>query len=353
MLQTQHVFLIGSGEIEGLLDTLQLTYTKVKELSEVPVGSEVVIDTNIKPGKKAIMEKKHNVKIYDRADVILALFKKHASPLGSLQLKLIEMQRKYAIAGDIERLKLRRQIKIIKNKIARLQQVKENPLLKLKEKGYYIVPMVGYTNAGKSTLFNILIGKQKAPTRDELFTTSIVRCGLLDLGIKVILTDTVGFIKDIPEKLIPAYHSTLNVMKISDLVIHVLDSSDHEISSKKALGEEIIKSYTNAPILTVMNKKDLIPSKKIASNAVLTSAVNKDLDNLLEEILNHLKPYEETIFLSYEKIQLLHTIPFTVHKKIEKLQGGLRITLKGKKDIVKRTIALLKKQSKNSKNPAP
>ncbi len=335
MHQTHRVLLIGKGEIEDLLNTLGWNYEQIKELDAAEENSIVVIDTNIPPGKKAVMERKHKVKILDRFDIILEIFKEHASPLGKLQLKLAELQRIYAISSDTARLKIRRKIKLIKNKINRIQKTKVDPYLKLREQGFYIIPLVGYSNSGKSSLFNFLIKKEKAEIKDELFTTSITRCGLVDIGVKTVFVDTVGFIKNVPKELIPAFKDTLDVMRYADLILHLIDGSDKNWKDKLETGKEIIKRYTNSPVITVVNKID---KGCFAKGDVYISVKKHKLNGLVEKITEALDISKTTIKLEYSKLPVLNKIPHSLSKTIKKGDSFFELELRGKKELVEQFI---------------
>src|SRR5690606_32341436 len=173
---------------------------------------------------------------------------------------------------------IHKRIDDIKNQLSVIVQHRERYRERRKKNNTYQIALVGYTNAGKSTLFNRLT---EADSFEEnlLFATldPMTRRMILPGGITTLLTDTVGFIQDLPTSLIAAFRSTLEEVKEADLILHVVDSSNpdyfnHEQTVSKLLDELGVESI---PILTLYNKKDkILPDFVPSSNtkSILVSA---------------------------------------------------------------------------------
>jgi GTP-binding protein HflX len=206
---------------------------------------------------------------------------------------------------------VKRQVHTIQRK---LRKIREKRLLhreRRAELGFFAISLAGYTNAGKSSLFNALT-EETARVDKALFTTLSTTTRLVEISKrKFLLTDTVGFIDRLPLTLIEAFHSTLEETIYSDLILLVLDISEslEKIEKKNSICLETIERIeaSGIPIITVLNKIDLLNEEETkqkfealkaqTKNPILTSALHQtNLELLKQEILKNLEDYVQASF---------------------------------------------------------
>jgi GTP-binding protein HflX len=248
----------------------------------------VIVNGELKPSQWFALEKKLEVNVYDRIRLILAIFEEHAERQEAiLQVKLAQLQyeRPYvrelihrAKAGEHPGLMaggeyqvddyyemIKRQSKKIREDLQKIRENRELQRQTRSKSGFYSVSLAGYTNAGKSSLMNLLSGEQ-VKVEEQLFstlstTTRSITTKNKDKQIPILLTDTVGFIENLPACIIDAFHSTLEEIKLADIVILVVDGSEaKEIVEKKLRVSinELRNIGVGAPIIIALNKIDLI-----------------------------------------------------------------------------------------------
>lgn len=234
---------------------------------------------------------KSDIPIWDRTDIILKIFEKHAkSQQAKLQIKLAQLKHQIpkiyqyqtglfekergGIAGtrgagergiEQEKRHIRAQIKEIEKKLDKIKKSHAGQRERRKRAGLKTVALVGYTNAGKSTLLRALTGK-KTHVANELFATLDTKLGALWLadpdnpgrGEKVLIADTIGFIQNLPPHLIGSFKATLAEVEEADLILHIIDSSDAEQEMKIRIVDEILDDLVKdrITIKRIYNKSD-------------------------------------------------------------------------------------------------
>lgn len=287
---------IGSGKAEEIAQTVGAEHAQI-----------VVFDADLSPSQQRNLEDIiHKVRIIDRTGIILDIFALHAhSAEGKLQVELAQLNyllpRLRGMWAHLERqgvggvglrgpgetqLETDRRLmrKRIQHLTKELEEVKKNRYVQRKKRakqGIYNVALIGYTNAGKSTLLNALTGSDVL-VEDKLFATldSTTRRLNVDHKKEIVISDTVGFIKKLPHQLIAAFRSTLDELRMADLLLHVVDASHPQMEAQIAAVEDVLKELEvdSKPQLLVFNKTDLISEldrmrlKKIYPDSVEASA---------------------------------------------------------------------------------
>jgi len=265
---------LGAGKLDELLD--------LKSSLEYDV---VIFDDELSPIQQRNLEDALKIKVIDRAALILDIFAKHARTReGKLQVELAQHQYLLPrLAGQwshLERLgggigtrgpgesQLETDRRLIRQKIHRLkagiEEVRKHRKLyrhHRKESGIPIVALVGYTNAGKSTLLNTLSGAQVA-VGDKLFATLDPTTRRLVLPDKsaILLSDTVGFIRKLPLTIVTAFRATLEELSEADVLIHIVDLTSHNAAEQCQTVEDILFELElhDKPRVTALNKIDLL-----------------------------------------------------------------------------------------------
>lgn len=259
---------------------------KVAELKQYLIMMDadgIVCDDELTPSQMNNLERELEVKILDRTMVILDIFAARASTReGKIQVELAQLRYRsthlIGMGGILSRQgggigtrgpgekQLEIDRRVIRERISRLkadlEQVKTNRATQRKQRlgnGIPVVCIVGYTNAGKSTLLNTLTNSEVL-SEDKLFATLDPTTRSLELpdGQKILLTDTVGFIRKLPHHLIQAFRSTLEEAKYSDYILHVVDASNPQMDIQMHTVYETLRDLEieGRPILTAFNKTD-------------------------------------------------------------------------------------------------
>ncbi len=275
LLSTEHpATLIGSGTLESLKDTVRENDLNL-----------VVFQNLLRPNQQANLERELGIKVLDRREIILDIFARRArSREGKLQVELAQLSfrlgrlaggRRYLsrLGGGIgtrgpgekkleeDRRRIRTHIRQIERDLLAVRRTRALHYRRRREVGFPVVALVGYTNAGKSTLFNRLTGAGVF-VADKLFATldPTARRFPLPGGGAGILVDTVGFIHDLPMELREAFLATLEGIGEADLLVHVADGSsegmEQAISSVEGILSEL--GFSGKPVLLAVNKSDLM-----------------------------------------------------------------------------------------------
>ena len=313
---------IGKGKIEEVKD-------RVVELG----ATGVVCDDELTPAQLRNLEDLLDTKVMDRTMVILDIFAKRATTSeGKIQVELAQLKfssaRLVGLRSSLSRLgggigtrgpgekKLEMDRRLIHERIsqlkAELKKVENHRDLIRKSRDENLafnVAIVGYTNAGKSTLLNKLTDANIL-AEDKLFATLDPTTRKLKLGSgqEILVTDTVGFIRKLPHHLIEAFKSTLEEAKYANLLIHMVDASNEEASSQMLVVYDTLRSLdvVDKDIITVFNKTDLMEENmelprdfhadKVLKMSAKTGEGIEDLKKTVEDILQKQRVYLEHVF---------------------------------------------------------
>lgn len=318
------------GVMTQVRDSVDVKYYigkgKVEELKEFAANMEanlVIFQNELSGSQLRNLEKVLEVTVIDRTMLILDIFAKRASTAeGKLQVELAQLKYKLPRlihsnknlsrtgAGigsrgpgekklETDKRRIRRKIFEIEQELKEVKQNREVQRKSRLKKEIPIVAVAGYTNAGKSTLCNRLMREHKdyvqekeVFVKDMLFATldTSLRKAKLPNGNEFLLTDTVGFVSDLPHDLVNAFHSTLEEITYADLILHVIDVSNEKYDLQMNTTEQVFRKIgaENIPVITVFNKIDLkreeltLPS---GSNKISISAkTGYHIEELLESI---------------------------------------------------------------------
>lgn len=279
----------GSQVLEGLIQRRDKpdpsTYIgsgKAAELREVIVatGADTVIcDGELSPAQLTALEKAVQVKVIDRTALILDIFAQHAtSREGKAQVSLAQME--YMLPRlrgpgetkiETDRRRIRERMAKLRRDIRAMKQVRDTQRSRRRHSDVPSIAIVGYTNAGKSSLLNALTGAGVL-VQDALFATlePTTRRAEFGDGRPVVLTDTVGFVRHLPTQLVEAFRSTLEEVVHADLLVHVVDGSDGhplaQIDAVRQVISEVIADHDGdpPPELLVVNKVDVASDLMLA-----------------------------------------------------------------------------------------
>lgn len=312
---------IGKGKIE-----------EVRLLAQELDATGVVCDDELSPAQLKNLEEALQIKVMDRTVTILDIFAQRASTReGKIQVELAQLKyrssRLVGLRSSLSRLgggigtkgpgekKLEMDRRLIRDRISQLNRelddvvrTRETTRQQRSKNQTPVIAIVGYTNAGKSTLLNTLTSAGVL-SEDKLFATldPTTRNLTLESGQQILLTDTVGFIRKLPHHLINAFRSTLEEAKYADMILHVVDSSNPEAYKHMHIVYETLENLgvKDKTIITAFNKVDKVEEQPIlkdfkADRTVSISAkTGKGLDELLdivEEILKEHKILIEKVF---------------------------------------------------------
>ena len=327
-------------------------------------AEKTIFDNNLSPFQAYNLAKATGVIAIDRFQLILEIFSRRASTYeAELQIRLASLR--YELSRAKERVKLarmeeqpgfmglgkyevdiyyeavKRQITSIESKLKKKREERQLHRNRRDELGFSSISLAGYTNAGKSSLFNLLT-EETVPVDDAVFTTLSTTTRAVQFSKrKVLLTDTVGFIDRLPLKLVKAFHSTLEETILSDVIILVVDLSEpeEEIERKLSCSLDTIQQIgaTGIPVVTALNKTDLLEEdelkrktealEELASNPVYISALNgTNIDLLKRQITGYLEDFVQASFsvkINDESMALVSRLFDRAHVQDTRYEGDM------------------------------
>ena len=279
---------------------------KLEEIRDICASQEldlIVVDSELSPSQIKNIENFTNVRVIDRTMLILDIFALRArSREGKLQVELAQL--KYLLPRltgkgvEMSRLgggNIRRRMETLREELAEVEKHRHMLRRRREKDGVITCAIVGYTNAGKSTLMNYLTDAGVL-AQDKLFATLDPTSRALKLpgGVSVMLIDTVGLVRRLPHHLVEAFRSTLEEAAQSDIIINLCDASSDEARVHLSVTNELLESLGcgDTPIITVLNKCDLLDSEILTPDfggyIRISAKTGAGIDRLLEAIENNL-----------------------------------------------------------------
>ena len=358
-------FFIGTGKANEIINR-----AKQQNISMI------IFDDELSPSHvKNFNKLSEEIKIIDRSALILEIFKQHAQTkeaktqveLAQLQYMLPRLTRAWThlerqmggigtLAGmgesqiEVDRRLIRQRISKLKKNLTHIE--KERQTQSKRRKDEYRVALVGYTNAGKSTLMRALSGEDVF-IQDQLFATldTTIRKVQLDKYHSILLSDTVGFIRKLPHNLVASFRSTLLEVLEANLILFVLDAASDQVSEHMNTIEDVLKELgaERHKALIVLNKIDLIPEngrmnflKRKYPDAIMVSAKDQlRLDRLIAEMIKTMNADYETVEItfSYKQGKELAKVQENVEVLERHYQNdSIRLKIKGRRNRVNQII---------------
>ena len=339
MLQNRHTpdshSFIGEGKAQ-----------EVRMLVEATASTMVIFDNELSPGNIRALEEIIGVTVLDRSALIMDIFAQRAKTReGRLQVELA--QYKYLLprlsgmgqslsrqGGGIgtrgpgetklesDRRHIRERINRLEAELEQVRQVRGGQRERRMKNSVPVVAIVGYTNAGKSTLLNQLTGAG-IPANNRLFDTLDTTSRQLKVSdnLDVILSDTVGFISKLPHHLVDAFRATLEELEYADVLLHVIDSADPNRGDHIAVVDKLISSLAKpgTPVIYCYNKADLVSREEIpvGENVIAVSAAKgvnmQELLKLIETTLGHARHH------------VVLRLPYSMGGQVDTLHSGAKV----------------------------
>ena len=319
---------------------------EVRMLIEATASTMAIFDNELSPGHIRALEEILGVTVLDRSALILDIFAQRAKTKeGRLQVELA--QYKYLLprlAGmgaslsrqgggigtrgpgetklESDRRHIRERITRLEQELKQVRQVRAVQRERRMKNSVPVVAIVGYTNAGKSTLLNQLTGAG-IPANNRLFDTLDTTSRQLTVSdnLDVILSDTVGFISKLPHHLVDAFRATLEELEYADVLLHVIDSSDSNRSEHIAVVEKLIAKLAKegTPVINVYNKADLVEPTEIPIGEDTVAISAKKGDNMS----GLLKAIEKALDKGLHHVRVL--LPYSMGGMVDRLHSGAQV----------------------------
>lgn len=328
------VFCVGKGKAEELSLRCQAAQADL-----------VIFDEELSGVMQKNLEETLRLKVVDRTALILDIFAARANTReGKLQVEMAQLRyRSQRLLGqglvlsrlaggigtrgpgesklEVNRRRIRERLTDLERELEQIERQRGLRRQSREKNGVPIVALVGYTNAGKSTLFNRLTGAD-VYVENQLFATldSVSRPIELPHGGKALLVDTVGFIRKLPHELVKAFRATLEEARLADVLVLVLDGADAQMESRRRTVEEVLDSLgaTEAPRVEAVNKCDLIASDAqfLPGALYISASTGKNVEKLLLRV-------ESELEAGAQEVRLL--IPFSRYALVSRLHamGGV------------------------------
>lgn len=328
------VFCVGKGKAEELSLRCQAAQADL-----------VIFDEELSGVMQKNLEETLRLKVVDRTALILDIFAARASTReGKLQVEMAQLRyRSQRLLGqglvlsrlaggigtrgpgesklEVNRRRIRERLTDLERELEQIERQRGLRRQSREKSGVPIVALVGYTNAGKSTLFNRLTGAD-VYVENQLFATldSVSRPIELPHGGKALLVDTVGFIRKLPHELVKAFRATLEEARLADVLVLVLDGADAQMESRRRTVEEVLDSLgaTEAPRVEAVNKCDLIASgaQFLPGALYISASTGENVEKLLLRV-------ESELEAGAQEVRLL--IPFSRYALVSRLHamGGV------------------------------
>jgi len=320
---------------------------EVRMLVEATASNMVIFDNELSPGNIRALEEILGVTVLDRSALILDIFAQRAKTKeGRLQVELAQYQ--YLLprlsgmgtslsrqGGGIgtrgpgetklesDRRHIRERITRLKNELEQVRQVRSVQRERRMKSSVPVVAIVGYTNAGKSTLLNQLTGAG-IPANNRLFDTLDTTSRLLTVSdnLDVILSDTVGFIAKLPHHLVDAFRATLEELEYADLLLHVIDSADPNRQEHMEVVDRLVAKLSKAgtPVLRCFNKADLVDATEIPVGedvVSISAAKGIGMDALLAAI---------EAALGHSRHHVVLTLPYSMGGMVDTLHSSAKVS---------------------------
>lgn len=314
---------------------------ELKDLLEKNNCSLAVFDNELSPSQMRVLSEDLGVKVMDRSGLILDIFAQRARTReGQLQVELAQykyllprllgmwthLERQEGAIGtrgpgetqlESDRRHIRKKIQKLEEELAEVRKNRATQRRRREKNELPVVALVGYTNAGKSTLLNYLTGSD-IPANNRLFDTldTTTRRLMVDEAQEVLLSDTVGFIRKLPTHLIEAFKATLEELRFADVLLHVIDLSSPEWETQAKIVDDLIVQLDaeRTPCIRVYNKCDVFPGPlpREKDSVCISAKTGEGAKELLERVSQTLdRGNRRAVFLiPFEKgslVQLLHS----------------------------------------------
>ena len=301
---------------------------ELREMVSIQEADGIICDDELSASQMRNLSELTDTKVIDRTTLILDIFASHAKTReGRLQVEIAQQKYRYARlrgmgealsrlgAGigtrgpgetklETDRRVIQKRISKLSDEIEAMKRARDTARKKRSDSPLPAAAIVGYTNAGKSTLLNRLTGSDML-SEDKLFATldPTTRAALLPDGQKVLFTDTVGFINKLPHNLVDAFRSTLEEAGYADIILHVIDASDPQAEMHRKVVYDTLRELdiSGRPVITVWNKADLISKDEVFrdfdsdASVRISARTGEGIEDLCETVAKILR--ENRIFI--------------------------------------------------------